>query len=999
MSANLSSLQDEFWVDKQTCPVENCDWWFENMGEETWDGDYPDWIELYNAGATTINLNGYGLSDNVNLPRKWIFPSVNIGPGERLVVFASGKNITNPEPGNLFHTNFKIDSDGETILLTGPEGNITDQYSLGAIPPDFSSGRQTDGDTIWVIFENPTPRSANGGILFTGYTDEITSSHEAGFHSTPISVTLNTSSAGAQIRYTLDGSDPDQSSDIYSSPLSISSTSVLKARTYLAGSTASKTLIKTFIIGDSYSMPVVSLSTDPDNFWDNDIGIYVHGSYPVNHERVANYWQNWERPVTLEYFKEDGSPGFVMPAGVKILGWGSRANERKSLSVFFRDKYGKSWLKYPLFNDLQFSEYKAIVLRAAGNDWQSTIIRDVFASDLIRDKNTDLQRYKPAIVYINGEYWGIHNIREKLNEDYLNSHYGIDKSRVDIISRYWRTPNPVVIEGSDTAYLEMENYVVNNNMNEDEAYDYIKAIVDIDNFVDYLVPEIFYANYDWPGNNIKCWKPRTANSKWRWLFYDIDYAMASHPSLNNYTHNTLDHATQPGGTGWPNTDVTTLLIREIFEGNNFRNLFVNRMADYMNSRFLPDTAVDHLNRIQNIMEPEMQEHINRWGSYGSTMNSVSEWNGNVDIVASFLQNRIPSVKNHILNYFNLTTWNDIILSVEGEGFIRINSIIPINYPWAGQYVKDIPVTLIALPKVGHRFTGWTGVSSASNSTQITIRLSEVSSVTAHFEITGSTVPLIVINEVNYNSPDLVFADDWIELYNPNAESVDLSGWIFKDSDDLNEFIIPEGTIISADSYLVLCNDSADFKEVFPAVTNYTGEFIFGLSSMGETLRLYHSSGVLVDSVNYHPSSPWPTQANGFGPTLSLLDASSDNAVASNWGYSLAYGTPGASNENYTYISTPSLRGSIAYNSGIRLDQNYPNPFIESTTIAFHLERTADISLAVYDLQGHLIDALTEGHYAAGSYHINYNTSHLSQGIYYCMLKSQDATLVMRMIRL
>ncbi len=1001
MSANLSSLQDEFWVDKQVCPVGDCNWWFEQMGENTWDGDYPDWIEIYNRGGTSINLDGYGLSDNREVPYKWTFPSVPVEAGGRLVVFASGRNITDPEPGNLMHTNFKIDSDGETIILSDATGNIADQFDLVAIPPDFSRGRLPDGASSWVIFENPTPQSANGGTLFSAFTDVVTTSHEAGFYPSSISVSLSTTSDKAEIRYTLDGTEPDFTSNIYSSPLDITVTSVLKAKAYVSGSSASKVLTRSFIIGHTYSLPVISLSTDPENFWDNDIGIYVHGTYPVEHDRIANYWQNWERPVTIEFFEADGTLGFTSPAGVKILGWGSRVNDRKSLSLFFRGRYGESQLEYPLFDDFPITKFKSLVLRAAGGDWQSTLIRDIFASDLVKDKNIDHQRYKPAILYINGEYWGIHNIREKLNEDYLNTHYAIDKDRVDIISRYWRKSYPIVIEGNDTDYLKMESYVADHDMNEDEAYDYIKAMVDIDNFVDYIVPEIYYANYDWPGNNIKCWKPKTTNSKWRWLFYDIDFALDSHSwAKNNHTHNTLEHVTNPDGTGWPNTRLTTLLIREMMEGDEFRNAFVNRMADQMNSRFIADTSIGHLHEIQTIMAPEMQEHIDRWGSYGSSMRSVSEWNGNVSVIENFLQNRNPYVRNHIRDYFSLIGWGNFTMNISGEGKIKINSIIPSNYPWTGQYLVDISITLTALPQPGYRFTGWTGVSAPSSSTRVTLLISDISSVRANFEPAESSIPPIVINEINYNSTDEVNAGDWVELYNPNATSVDISGWTFRDGDDLHEFILPSNTIVPPDAYLVLTEDSSKFEEAFPAVNNYIGELGFGFSTAGETLRLYDTLGDIVDSLSYSSLPPWLPQANGFGPSLSLHDASSDNSLPASWGYSLAYGTPGSENDTYTYVYITGIAPDIANKSnGIQLGQNYPNPFTENTNISYYLPRAVEMTIAVFDIEGRAVDVIVSGEQTAGSHLLQYNAEHLPHGIYYYRLQAENTVLAKRMVKL
>ena len=889
MPANLSSVQDEFDVDKQTCPVDDCDWWFEMMGEATWDGDYPDWIELYNTTDGPVDLAGYGLSDDPNKPGKWIFPSVVVLAHERLIVFATGKDIKYPKNGYYMHTNFKIDHDGETLTLTNKTGAVVDQYAMGAVPPDFSCGRLTDGAMNWVIFQQPTPGTPNGGIVYNGFTETITSSIQPGFYPAAVNVTLSSSPGTAQIRYTTDGSTPDAGSALYGAPVQITATTVLKARCYNGDAIKSKVMTATYFIHSKFSMPVVSLSTNPENFWDEKIGIYVHGNYPVYQDRVANYWQDWERPVTIEFFENDGNREFTIDAGTKILGWGSRSNARKSLSLFFRDKYGKSRLYYPVFDNLPFNSYKALVLRAAGGDWQSTLIRDVFASDLVRDKDLDYQTFRPAIVYINGEYWGIHNIREKFNEDYLDSHYDLDKDDVDIISRYWRTANPVVIEGTADAYLAMENYVSENDMNAGEAYNYAKSVIDLDNLIDYLTAEIYYANYDWPGNNIKCWKPRTPASRWRWFLYDIDYAMNSSPGESDYTYNSLDHATKADGSGWPNPPFTTLLIRELMESSEFRNAFVNRMADYMNTRFLPDTADALLQEFEDLYSPEMQEHIDRWGAYG--LNSVSQWKNNIAEIKAFFDNRAEQVKSHILDFFGLTDWNNFTSNVSGKGKIRINSIIPGNYPWTGQYVTDIPVTLKALPEPGYEFSGWDGFQSVEYSPRIKVLISEAANVTAHFT-KSSASPSIVINEVSYNPSNEVDAGDWIELYNPYAKAVDISGWKFTASDDKYEFIFPANTVITADNYLVVCSDISKFEDAFPTVNNFTGSFYYGLVSKNETIRLYNGQNLLIDEVSYTSSSPWPSQANGFGPTLSLIDFSTDNSLARNWGYSVGFGTPG-----------------------------------------------------------------------------------------------------------
>ncbi len=998
MSANISSIQDEYDADQTNCPAPDCDWWYEQMGRSTCDGDYPDWIEIYNPGTESISLIGYGLSDNPTDPFKWIFPQVILSPQAYLLVFASGKDRkVSGEITTYMHTNFKIDRLGETIVLTDADGITCDLINTGEIPIDFSLGRYPDGARNWVIFNQPTPTQSNTTPPFPGFTDSVQTSHPAGFYATPISLCLSASSSTAEIRYTLDGNEPTTEAYLYSNSIPINTTTVVKARTFENVTLSSKVLTQTYIINENFSLPVISLSTPPANLWDEETGIYVSGMNANEGERVANYWQDWERPVHVEFYEPNGTPGFSLDAGIKIFGWGSRENALKSLSIMIRDRYGLEKIRYPLFPDLPITEFSAFILRAAGNDWQGTYFRDPFATSLFREKNLDVQAFRPAIVFINGEYWGIHNIREKLNEDYLADHHGIDKDNVDIISRYWRRNYPIIIEGDDQAYLDLEDYLTNHDLGDPECYDYIKTVIDVDNYLDYCVTEIYIANYDWPGNNNKCWQVRTQNGKWRWLTYDLDWSLNSHGN-DSYEHNTLEHATDSYSTGWPNPAFTTFLLRKMFESEQFRNDFINRSADYMNTIFLPDTVISKIEKMKQLFEPEMERHITKWGSNFGTLSSMSDWENNIEVLREFARNRAPYMRQYICNKFNLEGWKelDLNISADGAGVIKLNSIIVNQFSWHGDYFLGIPVTLSALPNSGYRFAHWAGISSADSlSRTIIIQFVDAFSITAHFEKDDESPNEIVVNEINYNSAPDFDPGDWIELYNPNGDELDLSGWIFKDNNDLHEFSIPENTIIPADGYYILCRDKVAFHQLFSNVKNYTGDFDFGLDNNDESIRIFDNQGTICDSLSYQNVNPWPREPDGYGPTLSLRDPHLDNSLPQNWSSSLGYGSPGAINDlnNYNAIANEKTPYSLS------LSQNYPNPFNNFTTIEYSLPASGKVKLSIYEIVGREVSTPVDEVLSAGFYSLNFNSSNLPSGIYFYRLETDLKITVKKMLLL
>jgi len=250
---------------------------------------------------------------------------------------------------------------------------------------------------------------------------------------------------------------------------------------------------------------------------------------------------------------------------------------------------------------------------------------------------------------------------------------------------------------------------------------------------------------------------------------------------------------------------------------------------------------------------------------------------------------------------------------------------------------------------------------------------------------------IVINEINYNSAAAVDTEDWIEIFNNSSTNVDISGWIIKDSNDDNEFIFEASTILNAGAYLVIVRDLTDFKVVFPNVTNVVDSIDFNFSNAGELVRLYNSSDVLIDQVEYDDVSPWPTEPDGNGPTLELIDPDLDNSLATSWGVSSGNGTPGSQNS----VSVSNEEENFAQTT-FRLTQNYPNPFNPSTNISYSISEPGNVNLDVFDLLGQRVAILVNEVQSIGSYDINFDASNLTSGIYIYRITNAGQTLTRRM---
>jgi hypothetical protein len=728
------------------------------------DGDAPDYIELYNSGAGPVQLEGYGLSDDP-ATRKWRFGSAVLAPGEYLIVFASDKNRKTTN----WHTNFKISASGETIVLTDAAGTVLDRVDLPVLGADLSYGRSSDGSMSWMV-QTPSPGVKNTGSVTKPFSDPVTISLAAGFYSSAVTVEL--SAGSSTVYYTLDGSDPDSASTVYTKPIIIETTSVLKANSLKENHQPSPIIHRTYLIDENTTLPVISLSSDPYNLFDYNYGIYANGPgwTPTAPNHGANFWMDWERPAHVEFFADDKSLGFSEACGIAIYGAYTRSYPQKSFSVKFKSDYGVSEIHYPLFPDIDVTTFKSFILRNSGNDFYYTHFRDAMMQNLVKDLDIDYLEYRPATTFLNGQYWGIYNIREKISEHYVANRHGVDPDNIDMLEG-----NMEVIHGDTHHYQKLIDYISTQNMATDDAYAFINRMIDLDECLLYFAAEVYYNSQDWPANNIKYWRERSETGKWRWILFDLDFGFnlyeTNGQAENHLTYLLSGIETRPGS----NPPWSTLLSRKLVQNPTVKNRFINLIADLLNTNFKSTRVVSIINQMAAHLANDIGRHRKHWGISEQTAAS------HINRMISFAQERPTYLRGFVNDYFKCGGNAKITINCTAGGRIKLNSIflLPGEMPWSGIYFQNNPVHLQAIPDSGYRFDGWSG-AVASVDSALTLLIGRTATISASFSaLSSSTVDMDSHGniperlELYQNYPNPFNPTTTIEFALPKAESVTL----------------------------------------------------------------------------------------------------------------------------------------------------------------------------------------------------------------------------------
>lgn len=812
-------------------------------------GDSSDWVELYNPDSVAVNLQGWALSDSASNPLKWIFGSVSIQPGQRLVVWASSKNRPN---GPQIHTSWAISASGESILLTNPSGTLVDQFPSIAVARDVSMGRQPDGTGPLYFFTQATPGTAN---ITTGYPTETLAqpvfSVAGGMRTTSATVAITSTVVGGTIRYTLDGSDPIESSPVYSVPITLSSRvgqangismirtnnqsvgapyyegwqqpsgevykiNVLRARVFKTNVLPSRITTQSYLIdplgAGRFSLPMISISSSSENFFSAETGIYVVGNY-------NNYSQDgsaWERPGHIEFYETGGSLAFQGEIGIRLHGGTTVSRPRKSLRIYSRNPTGKVPFAHKIFPDKSVAIFDTFLLRNSGNDWGQAIFRDAMVSALAAPTGIDRQYVRPVVVFLDGEYWGVHNLRDRFDEGYYLNHYGLGDlqfSQLEICS--CNSSWPSADSGEPTLvsdFTDIINRAGNNEFASAAGYAALASRIDIDNYIDYNAIEIWCGNTDWPGNNQRVWRAVTPNTsaganarldgRWRWLLYDTDFGLGLDFFYvigygDGPNHNTLAHATTSTGTDWSNNEVGTRLLRKALDNQTFKRKFINRFADLLNTSLSANNATATLDQFQATYSPNMSEHVLRW-------RQPIDWTGVLARIRNYVQLRPAAVRSHIVSKFGLSGSANLVVNVNDatQGVVTINTIalqnttvgVPANpYPWNSVYFKGVSLPIRAQAKSGYEFVSWSlsnakGVVLDTRNSESEITLTGDTTLTANFSQIPCLYDLDGSQEIDTGDVGMVLLE--IGFCEGCAADLDQSGEV--DSGDVSVVLLNFG---------------------------------------------------------------------------------------------------------------------------------------------------------------------------------------------------------------
>ena len=790
-------------------------------------GKYSDWIELVNLGNAPISLEGFFITDDPAEPTKWTFPSVNIPAKGYLLVWASKKDKY--IDGEL-HANFKLSSGGEFVGLYDPAGSVIDTMTFGEQQTDVSYGRLPDGIGSFQFISSPTPGAKNSDTQLP--VDTLIFSKPSGFYDDTVMLELSTNIPGGQIRYTTNGSMVNINSNLYQVPIEIHKTQVVRARVFRDGGVVSKEKSHFYMIHYPGHLPVLSLATDEGNLYGNR-GILTH---------YDERGRDWEVPVAVNYIPIEEKDGFQIYAGLRVHGQHSRSYPKKSMRLYFRSDYGQSKLHYHLFDQKNLDSFKCLVIHSGGSEDQYyggswwTLLRDPLNHKLWLEKHGNISAFRAILLYINGEFWGIYHLRERINDYYLKSNYDIENS--DLL-KWHHHAEPEVEEGDTENWDAVYDFFKNHDFTNEGNYQQATELINIDNFIDYNIIEIYGGHKDWPHNNVYFFRDREHNGKWNWILWD------SESTYQNYRIKGLEWASR----NEVRTDISphdgegqlfaTLLLSKLIENRTFRDRFANRFADWLNTSLREEHVEAIFDSMVSVIAPDIPLEVERWQT------NSSNWETGISRVKTFIQNRDPYIFNHIQNSFHYSGTFHITLGVEGQGSIRINSILPRIYPWVGKYFKGVPIQLEAIPSAGYEFAGW-GSSDFPHANVVEQAFYSDVTVTARF-VRKTSLHSVLINEI-MASNDTTIADDdgdysdWLELVNTNSWDVNLKGYFLTDDkDEPNKWIFPD-TMIRGNGYLLIWASKKDRKGSGELHTN------FKISAKKEYIGFYSPGGEVMDSI-------------------------------------------------------------------------------------------------------------------------------------------------------
>lgn len=692
--------------------------------------NYEDWVELYNTSSSAVNLEGYYLSDKVNNPTKWQFPAVNIAANGRLVVVCSRRDGLF---GGVPHTNFALSQiDPEDIVFSAPDGTLLESIPIELTQLNQSRGRITDGNAQWGIFQNPSYGTPNSNA-WLGYTEKPVLSLAPGFYNGNQTVSMSVSDASLTIRYTTNGAEPTAAATVYTGPITITETTVVRARAFSSDPQIGPGFIETntYFIDVSHTLPVVSVCG-------TQLATLFGGSWGL-------------KPVgVLEYFEADGTFIDEVVGDFNKHGNDSWAYQQRGVDFIGRDEAGYNEdLNHQLFITTPRDKFKRVILKAGANDnypfSNGCHLRDAYVQSLSQLGELDLDERSSTfvVVYMNGLYWGLYDIREKADDhDFTDFYYDQNRlykgapNHIHYLKTWGGTWQEYGGPAAQPSWVALRTFILNNDMGDPANFEYVSENFNWESLVDYFVVGSVTVCADWLNWNTAWWRGTNPDGDalgWRYVLWDMDNTFghgANYTGIPN-TGPTADpcnveNLNNPGGQGH------TLILNKLLDENEmFYQYYVTRYADLMNTTFSCQYMHYVLDSMLALMDPEMPGQIARWGG------TYAGWESRVDLLKSWIDARCLNMVDGMIDCYDLTGpyVQKIEVSPAGAGQVRLNTETIQNFGAVRNVYGGIETILEALPQGNYQFSHWEFNNTIiTDPTQILleIEIEQNNDIVAHF---------------------------------------------------------------------------------------------------------------------------------------------------------------------------------------------------------------------------------------------------------------------------
>ncbi|MDP4826888.1 MAG: CotH kinase family protein [Flavobacteriales bacterium] len=865
-------------------------------------GDYEDWVELYNPTGGAINIGGYFLSDQVADPGKFEIPAGTTVPANGyLTIICTGLFEATPNMWGFLNTNFKVNqTQGESFLFSDPGMNVLSSFTFGTDIPinstNHSYGRDTDGSNNWVIFTNPTPGASNGGPTGVEYASKPTIDVQAGYYGAPITVTC-TSDPGTTLYYTLNGNEPSNASTLYAGPINISTTTVLRVVAYSSDPNVlpSRAETNTYFFGaDNHTVPVVSIcgNTLSDGAWGGD------------------------ELTTLEFFHSDGSFWVESHGDSNEHGNDSNAYGQRGFDYITRDEMGHDYaLDAQLFHVKDRNKFQRLIFKAAANDnypfRPGAHIRDSYVHTLSHkaDLHLDERTSETAIVYINGQYWGVYDYREKVDDlDFTEKYYDQPRNFVDFIKTWGGTWNEY---GSNADWNTLVNFITTNDMTDPANYDYVTSVYNTNSLIDYFILNSAIVSTDWLNWNTAWWRGRHPDGdakRWRYALWDMD---ATFDGYFNYTGvpNTGPDADPcaPDNLGNTGGQGHVPVLNALMGNDEFFADYINRWADLSNTYLNCDYMNYLLDSMITVIEPEMPRQIARWGG------TVAEWEGRVQQLRDFIDERCEEIIfTGLEDCYDVTAVN-LTIEIVGIGAVQLETYqFGIDEsPFSGTYFAGLPIELEADDLGMGAFLYWEVVSGGvviadSSNPNIEIELTEDTYIIAYF-VNNFDPQAVMFDVVPAGAGDILLDGNIMAPY-PNTQLIDVGAhglvaspatiwYVFDHWETINATITPDEftpdattSIFLTDTIIAFFNELEHYEifvDVEPAGAGY-------IQMNGTDLSSYPWQGEVGGGVdvffNTFPVDEWSVfshwevdnhviSPDEFATNMSIFLSSADSIIA------------------------------------------------------------------------------------------------------------------------